>query len=76
MNRPGEPHAVVPIDSRDYWYKVLENHQTNWALVDDFPDGGCYAYLFSMNFRECSIACSSLRGRKRKLNCALTNSGV
>ncbi len=27
----------VDIKSRDYWEKVLENHQTNWALVENGP---------------------------------------
>ncbi len=46
MRRPSEARLEVPIESRDYWYKTLENHQTNWALVDDSSVEGCIAYFF------------------------------
>ncbi len=42
MKRKGR--AAVEINSRDYWLKSLENHQTNWALIDEEAvDGMCTA---------------------------------
>lgn len=33
--------------NRDYWFKPLENHQTNWALVDEHtPAGPCTVFFF------------------------------
>lgn len=29
----------VPIQSRDYWFKVIEMLQQNWALIDADPTG-------------------------------------
>ena len=29
----------VEIQSRDYWFKVVEMLQQNWALIDSLPDG-------------------------------------
>jgi hypothetical protein len=44
MTRDRKP---VAIHSRDYWFKPVENHQTNWALVDSAVAGaGCTAYFF------------------------------
>jgi hypothetical protein len=35
----------VPIQSRDYWFKVIEMLQQNWALID--PDSaGVVVYFF------------------------------
>lgn len=31
--------ATVNIKSRDYWVKVVEMLQQNWALIDEQPDG-------------------------------------
>lgn len=37
----------VVISSRDYWYKALENHQTNWALIESDAVGGeCTVFFF------------------------------
>lgn len=29
----------IPIQSRDYWFKLIEMLQQNWALVDESADG-------------------------------------
>lgn len=37
----------VGIRSRDYWFKVVEFLQQNWALVDEEPHGvGCTVFFF------------------------------
>lgn len=37
---------VVDIESRDYWFKVVEFLQQNWALVDVNDDGsGCTIFF-------------------------------
>ncbi|MCA8979436.1 MAG: hypothetical protein KDC14_05385 [Planctomycetes bacterium] len=33
------------IESRDYWFKVVEMLQQNWALVDPHPEGGVVAHF-------------------------------
>lgn len=35
----------VEISSRDYWFKVVEMLQQNWALIDSQPDGSCVVYF-------------------------------
>jgi hypothetical protein len=35
----------VPIRSRDYWFKVVDFLQQNWALIDD-TDSGAVAWFF------------------------------
>jgi len=32
--------------SRDYWFKIVEFLQQNWALIDSSPDGGCKVFFF------------------------------
>jgi hypothetical protein len=32
-------NETVPIQSRDYWFKVVEMLQQNWALIDASGDG-------------------------------------
>ena len=42
-------HAVetVEIRSRDYWFKIVEFLQQNWALIDEDANGaGCTALFF------------------------------
>jgi hypothetical protein len=34
-----ESAAQVEIRSRDYWFKVVEFLQTNWALIDETDEG-------------------------------------
>lgn len=36
---------VVEISSRDYWFKVVEMLQQNWALIDE-TSTGCMVYFF------------------------------
>ena len=31
----------VQINSRDYWFKIVEFLQQNWALIDSKETGGC-----------------------------------
>ena len=35
----------VEILSRDYWFKIVEFLQQNWALIDETPDG-CTVFFF------------------------------
>ena len=35
----------VEIRSRDYWFKIVEFLQQNWALIDENPDG-CTVFFF------------------------------
>ena len=37
---------VVEIRSRDYWFKIVEFLQQNWALIDATPEG-CTVFFFS-----------------------------
>ena len=44
MPRNDEP---IEIRSRDYWFKIVEFLQQNWALIDDAPGGrGCTVFFF------------------------------
>ena len=37
----------ITINSRDYWFKIVEFLQQNWALIDEVPDGpGCTVFFF------------------------------
>ena len=43
------PPNEVPIEiqSRDYWFKIVEFLQQNWALIDESPGGkGCNLFFF------------------------------
>ncbi len=44
--RKSPDQVEVPIRSRDYWFKGLENHQTNWCLIDAGADRSVIAYFF------------------------------
>jgi len=35
----------VEIRSRDYWFKVVDMLQQNWALIDVEPDGSCTVHF-------------------------------
>ena len=37
----------VDIVSHDYWVKIVEMLQQNWALIDDLPDGQVRVYFIS-----------------------------
>ena len=37
--------TLVEISSRDYWFKIVEFLQQNWALIDETPDG-CVVFFF------------------------------
>ncbi|WP_294009595.1 hypothetical protein [Sphingomonas sp.] len=61
----GEP---VEIRSRDYWVKVVEMLQQNWALVDDRTDDvrvwfihDCSGVFDHLDFPERELAESALR---------------
>ncbi len=35
---PMSKHRNIAIDSRDYWVKLICNHQSSWAVIDRLPD--------------------------------------
>ena len=35
----------VNIQSREYWFKVVEMLQQNWALIDESKEGSCVVYF-------------------------------
>ncbi len=35
----------IEISSRDYWFKVVEFLQQNWALIDSNSDGTCTVFF-------------------------------
>lgn len=37
---------VVPIKSRDYWVKVVEFLQQDWALIERLPEGRVVVFFF------------------------------
>lgn len=37
--------SPIDISSRDYWFKVVDFLQQNWALIDPLP-GGCKVFFF------------------------------
>lgn len=37
---------IIPIQSRGYWFKIVDFLQQNWALVDAV-DEGCVIWFFS-----------------------------
>ena len=37
--------TFVKIKSRDYWFKIVDFLQQNWALIDEIPDG-CVVFFF------------------------------
>jgi len=39
-------NSPVEIASRDYWFKIVESLQHNWALIDSNPDGGSTVFFF------------------------------
>lgn len=44
------PYDKTPVEirSRDYWFKIVEFLQQNWALIDDTPDG-CVVFFIGDN---------------------------
>ena len=36
---------IVSIKSDDFWVKVVEMLQQNWALIEEKPDGGVYVHF-------------------------------
>ena len=59
---------IVSIQSRDYWFKVVDMLQQNWALADEMP-GGVTVFFFGdtsevfdeMRFDSAETAESALR---------------
>lgn len=37
---------IIEITSADYWFKVVDFLQHNWALIDDVPVGGVVVWFF------------------------------
>ncbi len=60
---------IIEIKSREYWFKVVEMLQQNWALIDESDDGGCKVYFIGdtsgvfdeMEFQSLDEASSALR---------------
>lgn len=36
----------IEIKSRNYWFKIVEFLQTNWALIDEQEDGKAHVWFF------------------------------
>lgn len=36
---------VIEIQSKDYWFKVVDMGQQNWALIDLLPSGSCSVFF-------------------------------
>ena len=59
----------VEIQSRDFWFKIVEMLQQNWALIEDDPEGAVTVYFIhdasgvfdEMNFGSREDAASALR---------------
>ena len=41
--------SPVEIQSSRFWFKVVEFLQTNWALIDELPDGGARVWFLNDN---------------------------
>jgi hypothetical protein len=41
----GNSSTPIEIRSRDYWFKVVDFLQQNWALIDEDPAEGCIVYF-------------------------------
>lgn len=39
VSKMATPGSAVPIISRDYWFKIVEFLQQNWALIDPNESG-------------------------------------
>ena len=60
---------IVEIESRDYWFKVVDFLQQNWALIEQNKDGSALVYFFGdtsgvfdqMNFKSQSEAEKALK---------------
>jgi hypothetical protein len=61
-----EEAQAVPIASRDYWFKVVEMLQQNWALIDPYASGGATVWFVtdtSRVFDEMAFpSCESAKG--------------
>ena len=43
-------HRDILINNREYWIKVLENHSSNWAVIDELPDDfGFRVWFFGLS---------------------------
>ena len=42
-----EQHNTVEIKSRNYWFKVVEFLQTNWALIDERENGTAHVWFLN-----------------------------
>jgi hypothetical protein len=38
-------NKAIPLQSRDYWFKVIEMLQQNWALVDEAAHGVTVSFV-------------------------------
>ena len=61
--------ADITINSRDYWFKVVDMLQHNWALIDDSAECGVVVHFLGdtsgvfdhMSFDDANLAASQLR---------------
>ena len=58
----------LPISSRDYWFKIVDFLQQNWALVDEGPSGVCVFFVSDasgvfdeLDFTSAEAAAATLR---------------
>lgn len=42
-----QPDAIPDISSEDYWFKVVDFLQNNWAVIQPRGHDGCQIYFFS-----------------------------
>lgn len=47
MHDPTDDGTPVEIGSRDYWFKVIEMLQQNWALIDEVAGDGVVVYFLN-----------------------------
>ena len=44
----GLQKQTISISSRDYWFKIVEFIQQNWALIENYSDGkSCIVFFIS-----------------------------
>ena len=61
----------VEIKSRDFWIKVVDMLQQNWALIDELPDGGVIIFSSLMDPRCLTNRNSIHPKRQFKLSAAM-----
>jgi hypothetical protein len=62
-----EEARIVSIESRDYWFKIVEFLQQNWALVDAHDRGAIAWFINDTSGVFDEIAFGSMEGATRAL---------